>query len=130
MKPLSQRKADVSSEPIRDDLEFLMDNDSAVTGVDKEFYKNYTILGKRLLAAGHEEDFNALRAIEDCYYERCRIGFNILVEVFETGTVPGELLAESKRLLPEDEYRFLMKTLENYINLSIGKETTTPSSES
>lgn len=130
MKPLTQRKADVSSEPIRDDLELLMDNDSAVTGVDKKFYKNYATIGERLLAAGHEEDFNALRAIEDCYYERCRIGFNILVEVFTKGTVPDELLAESKRLLPENEYRFLKDTLGNYINLSMGKETTTPSSES
>lgn len=129
MRPLTQCKAGVSSEPIRDDLELLMDNDSAVTGVDKEFYQNYAILGEWLLANGHEEDFKALRAIEDCYYKRCKIGFDILAAVFATGAVPDELLAWSERLLPEDEYRFLVDSLENYIKLSIGKETTTSSSE-
>ena len=118
MKPFEQHEADVSSEPVRNDLESLMDNEPAVTGVDRTFYENYAMLGKRLLADGHEEDFKALQALENCYYERYRIGFDILVEVFAAGAVPDELLAWSKRLLPEDEYRFLTDILENYIKLS------------
>ena len=114
MKPYNRYEADFSPEPYNQ-LGSSMDETLAVMRVDQKFYRSYAHLCEQALADDREEDIIALREIENCYHERYTIAFDILVELIKTGVVPDDKLARCKQLLPEDEYRFLMDVLGNYV---------------
>lgn len=128
MKPCSRYEADLSPEPLHDQLESSVDETPEAVRVDQTFYRNYAHLCEQALTDDRKEDIIALREIENCYHERYTIAFDILVELLKTGVVPNDKLARSKQLLPEDEYRFLMDVLENYFKQSREDEAASPPS--